>query len=88
MTVEHMPGRCNELPDVLSRNPEAKVFVEDTSTLERLLSPEAAQPREDIIAARILVDEVQEAQVAAELLGSGELTRDLVRRDEATFQAD
>lgn len=38
--IEHVPGRCNELPDFLSRNPEDNVVSDDLQNMDRLLPPE------------------------------------------------
>jgi hypothetical protein len=42
--VEHFPGKNNEMPDALSRQPGDEVFVEDPAEAEAFLTPERIDP--------------------------------------------
>jgi hypothetical protein len=44
--VEHVPGKNNELPDALSRQPGDEVFVEHPAEAEVYLPPERIEPEE------------------------------------------
>ena len=73
--VEHCPGKLNQLPDLLSRDPEDKVLSECDESVERMLYPVAC-PAEDsttettapttlaAIEVITLADEVKAAQQA------------------------
>ena len=51
--VEHCPGKLNQLPDLLSRDPEDKVLSECDESVERMLYPVAC-PAEDSTTEEVL----------------------------------
>jgi hypothetical protein len=68
--IEHCPGKNNELPDVLSRQPEDVEIPEDTEDVDRMLVPKrkdeatAATERVCAIDVPTLMDEVKGIQLA------------------------
>jgi transposase InsO family protein len=68
--IEHCPGKNNELPDVLSRQPEDVEIPDDTEDVDRMLVPKrkdeatAATERVCAIDVPTLMDEVKGIQLA------------------------
>jgi hypothetical protein len=68
--VEHCPGKNNELPDVLSRQPEDDKVPDDAEDLDRMLVPDGEatiHPTTERVCAidvPTLLDEVRAAQLA------------------------
>jgi hypothetical protein len=73
--VEHVPGKNNELPDALSRQPIDEVFVEDPAEAEAFLPPVRIEPEGSEFLAFLNASELHRRIVEAQ-------TTDLQLRDE------
>jgi len=70
-SIEHVPGRLNELPDALSRHPSSEVEEDEVDSIERLFPPMRLsaitnpQPASPLISQVVKEAQVQDAELQA-----------------------